>query len=173
MNGKPILVDGYQFLNSSGSGIASYVRTLSLMLKASGCSVSVLYGRRYRPNPKLSRGAATAVFSQEVPAHGRLRKLWDNAGLGLALVTGGAFRANPVVIDTTGLDLRALEPQPPACDQILNADRLYWRAHRAFQITSRFTQLPGHVGDRKFAAAHWTAPIPVTDARRAEHLHFA
>ncbi len=44
MNGKPILVDGYQFLNSAGSGIASYVRTLSVMLRASGCSVSILYG---------------------------------------------------------------------------------------------------------------------------------
>lgn len=156
-----IVIDGYQFLRPSGTGIASYVRTLSLMLKASGCSVSLLYGRRYRPNRRLSRGAAAAIFTQEVPDHSRLRSLRDNAELALGLLTGAAFRANAVAVDTIGLDLRALDPPLPVSDQILNSDRLYSRAHRAFQSSGRFTQLHHSLGDRKFAAAHWTAPVPV------------
>lgn len=158
----PILVDGFQFLRPSGTGIASYVRSLTAMLKSSGCSVSVLYGQTFQPSAKTSPGAAAAtVFSREIVKHGRVVGKAHNASLAIGLITGQAYRAKAVVIDTSQIDMRAIEPALPAADRLLNANRLYARANTAFNLTGKFTEVSADVDDCVFAASHWTGPIPV------------
>ena len=158
---RPVLIDGYQFLRPNGTGIASYVRTLTSMLKASGCSVSMLFGQRFKPKPTMAPGAVSAaVFSREIKPSGILGYV-EAAALGASVVTGGAFRAKMDVIDQSGVDLRAVEPPLPQFDQILNSNLLYSRANKVFYVSSRFTQIAAQADDRKFQLAHWTAPVPV------------
>ena len=158
-----VLVDGYQFkfMRPAGTGIASYVRTLAAMLKSCGCSVSVLYGQRFKPNDKLSPGAATsAVFSNEISERQRFQDIVENVSVMLGLARS-SLRAKAHVLDTSHIDMRAIEPSLPICDHILNADRLFARANKAYNLSGRLTEVQSQVGDLKFAAAHWTAPIPV------------
>jgi glycosyltransferase involved in cell wall biosynthesis len=157
-----VLVDGYQFLRPAGTGIASYVRTLAATLKSCGCSVSVLYGQRFKPNAKKSPGAAaSAVFSHEISERKPLQDIAEDVSVVLGLATGSSFRAKAHVVDASHIDLRAIEPPLPICDHILNANRLFARASKAFNLSGRFTEIANQAGDLKFAAAHWTAPISV------------
>lgn len=162
MAATPILVDGFQFLRSSGTGIASYVRSLTAMLKSSGCSVSVLYGQAFQPSTKTSPGAAAAaVFSREIVKHGRILGQAHNASLAFGLITGSAYRAKAVAINTSQIDMRAIEPPLPAADRLFNANRLYARANAAFNLTGKFTEVSAEGDDCAFAASHWTGPMPV------------
>jgi glycosyltransferase involved in cell wall biosynthesis len=131
------------------------------MLHKAGCSVSILFGQRFKPNRDVAPGAAAAaVFSVEIPRR-PIQAYAEVASLAAGLLTGRVFRATFDVIDHSGVDLGAVEPPLPHYDRVLNADRLYARASRAFHFSSRFTQVAGHVGDREFEVAHWTAPVPV------------
>src|SRR5262249_49877062 len=56
-----VLIDGYQFIRPTGTGMASYVNTLAATLKACGCSVSVLFGQPLKADPRMSPGPATAA----------------------------------------------------------------------------------------------------------------
>jgi glycosyltransferase involved in cell wall biosynthesis len=156
-----VLIDGYQFMHSAGTGIASYVRTLAEMLRSCGSSVGVLYGQRFKPNAKMSPGAATsAVFSHEISERKHLHDLVENASVVLGLARR-SLRARAYLLDTSYIDLRAIEPSLPICDYILNADRLFARATKAYNLSGRITEVQSQVGDLRFAAAHWTAPIPL------------
>jgi glycosyltransferase involved in cell wall biosynthesis len=51
-----------------------------------------------------------------------------------------------------------LEPPLPVCDQVLNADSLFSRAHHRFALAERFidVELPG-----SWSVAHWTSPLAI------------
>ena len=155
-----VLVDGFQFLRPAGTGIASYVRTLSTMLRSAGSEVSVLYGERYRPRGDISaRAAATSIFSREPPVD-RLSTMLERAAMGLGFMTGRGYRAQPVPVDTSHVDLSAIEPPLPGADEILNANRIFTRASCGFRFMGRFTRVARPIGC-KLDVAHWTAPLPI------------
>ena len=156
-----VLVDGFQFLGPSGTGIASYVRSLTTMLRSADCSVGVLYGRRLNSNSNLSPGAqATSIFAEAPPANA-MSKAVDVATYAAGLATGRGYRAKAHALDASHIDLSAIEPPLPPADEIFNADRFFVRANRGFQVSGRFTQLASRPSGRDIDVAHWTAPIPV------------
>ena len=161
MQKTTVLVDGFQFLGRSGTGIASYVRTLTGMLRSADCSVGVLFGQRHNSSPKLSPAArGTSLFAEAPPANA-MSKAVDLATYAAGLATGRGYRAKAYAIDASHIDLSAIEPALPSSDEIFNADRFFLRANRGFQVSGRFTQLESRPSGRDFDVAHWTAPIPV------------
>ena len=153
-----IVIDGAHFFNKSGTGIASYARSLASTLRRSQCSLSVLYGRKVGNHKHLSELAIPTQLFGEAPVQRPLESLVESVWLR----TRARLQAKPagtaVKIATRGIDLRAFDPPLPLADTILNADRLYVRATHAFAAKQRLTEvaLPEQI-----ALAHWTSPLPV------------
>lgn len=153
-----VMIDGAQFLSKTATGIGAYARTLANTLMDSGCDVAVLYGRPARPKPDApALSLAAQVFGSD-PPRPRWKRLLDNAGTASAAVAGIGRRARAVPVSTEGVDLSAFHPVLPACHRVLNADRIYERAHMRFAVKRRFVQveLP-----RACRAAHWTGPLAI------------
>jgi glycosyltransferase involved in cell wall biosynthesis len=150
------MIDGAQFLGRKATGIGTYARALASALKASGCAVSVLYGRPVRSG-ELPLSPALQVFGNDPPLP-RWRRPLHQAVSFAAVALGAAGRARAVPVPIDGLDLSAFEPALPACDEVLNADRLFDRAQLLFAMRRRFVRLDA---PRSCKAAHWAGPLAI------------
>lgn len=153
-----ILVDGAQFFNKRGTGIASYARTLVSTFESMGCRVSVLYGRqveRRRRSSPLS--LANQVFGERPPKNAAER-IFDQLSRVSAPLLPGALSAKAEPIATTGVNLRAIDPPLPNAGNILNSDRVYERSAYLFGVKQRLTEvsIPSDID-----VAHWTGPLAV------------
>lgn len=153
-----ILIDGAHFFGKSGTGIASYARTLGNTLATLRCEVGVLYGR---PLVVERHSTALALSTQvfgESPEPGTVGKLMNAASL--AVHARAPFRGvvRPIAISQAGVNLASIEPPLPRADVVWNASRLYDRAGYFFQVNRRFTEVRL---DRPVALAHWTSPMAV------------
>jgi glycosyltransferase involved in cell wall biosynthesis len=152
-----VLIDGSQFLSKTATGIGSYGRTLTRTLRTLGFPVTVLYGRstqvsRHAPPHSL----ATQVFGSELPPERRLIRALRNAPFLARSVVGLTRPVRPDKVSTEGIDLGAFEPPLPTVDNVLNASRIYDRAHLHFTLKERLLEVVAPAG---IGVAHWTGPM--------------
>jgi glycosyltransferase involved in cell wall biosynthesis len=152
-----VLIDGLQFLSKTATGIGSYGRTLTRTLRTLGVPVTVLYGR----STHVSRDApphslATQVFGSEPPPERRLIRALRNAPFLARSALGLTGPVRPDKVSTEGVDLNAFEPPLPSVDNVLNASRIYDRAHLHFTLKERLLEVVAPAG---IALAHWTGPM--------------
>jgi len=148
-----ILIDGYNMGLEKGTGVATYGRNLSRIVKLSGHHVDVLYGKKSTraKDPLLSE---VAFFDAAKPkpkgVFSPIKNFKDVVATQLACRIDTVPISGRVVID-------ALESRLPKFDRLLNSPELFLRSHRAFSWFGRFTQLnlPG------LDLAHWTYPLPL------------
>jgi len=157
MAGQGILIDGSQFLSKTATGIGSYGRTLTRALRTLGLPVTVLYGRsthgsRLAPPHSL----ATQVFGSEPPPERRLMRALRNAPFLAGSIVGLTKPVRPDRVSTDGIDLGAFEPPLPLVDNVLNASRIYDRAHMHFMLKERLLEV---APPPDIKLAHWTGPI--------------
>ncbi len=156
MPSTSVMIDGAQFLSKTATGIGSYARALASALKSSGCTVSVLYGRPVRRG-EFPLSPAVQVFGNDPPLPRWARPLRYATSFA-AVALGAARRARAVPVPIDGLDLSAFEPALPACDEVLNANRLFDRAQFLFAMRRRFVKLDV---PRTCKSAHWTGPLAI------------
>jgi glycosyltransferase involved in cell wall biosynthesis len=157
MSEKGVLIDGSQFLSKIATGIGSYGRTLTRTLRTMGIPVTVLYGRsthvsRHAPPQSL----ATQVFGSEALPEGRLTRVVRNAPFLARSLTGLIKPVRPDEVPTEGINLGAFEPPLPEVDHVLNASRVYDRAHLHFTLKERLLEVAPPPG---IGLAHWTGPM--------------
>lgn len=155
---QKIVVDGAHFFNKSGTGIASYARTLASTLRRSRCSLSVLYGRKIGGRKHLSDLAISTQLFGETPIQQSLESLVESIWLRAGARLPRKPAATAVEIAMHGVDLRAFDPPLPPADTVLNIDRLYLRATHAFAAKRRLTEI---TLPERIALAHWTSPLAV------------
>ncbi len=157
-NRSRILVDGAHFLNASGTGIASYSRTLCSTLRSAGCSIELLYGRSMTANKDSAPLALATQLYGGVPEPHWLTRIAGAAGL--AVRAHAPFRGaiRPRVVPQNGVELGSFEPPLPVADVVHNASRLYEQADYTFHARRRLTEVQF---DRPVALAHWTSPLAV------------
>lgn len=157
-----ILLDGYNLGLVQGTGVATYGRNLSHIIKQSGQQVSVLYGKKTRQakNPLLKE---VAFFDAAVrPAGGYLgvlRGVRDAFSAPLGCEVDTVPISGRVIFDS-------LKYRLPEFDQLWNSHDLYSRSMRSFRWLGEFARLsvPG------VDIAHWTYPLPVR-AHRAANVY--
>ncbi len=157
MAGQGVLIDGSQFLSKTATGIGSYGRTLTRTLRTLGMPVTVLYGRSTHVSRRASpQNLATQVFGSELPPERRLIRALRNAPFLARSLVGLTRAVRPDRVSTEGVDLEAFEPPLPTVDHVLNASRIYDRAHLHFTLKERLLEVvaPGGI-----ELAHWTGPM--------------
>jgi glycosyltransferase involved in cell wall biosynthesis len=153
-----IVIDGAHFFNKSGTGIASYARTLASTLRRTQCSLSVLYGRKIGGRKHLSDLAVSTQLFGEAPTQRSLESFVESIWLKTRVHLQRKLAATAIKVDTTGVDLSAFDPPLPLADTVLNVDRLYLRANHAFAAKRRLTEI---TLPERMALAHWTSPLAV------------
>jgi glycosyltransferase involved in cell wall biosynthesis len=160
---EAILMDGSHLLASTGTGISSYARSLANTLRSTGCRVEILFGQRVGiEKSSLPIGLADQIFGND-PRTGwtvarNIGRSLDVAGfLGRALIRP-SYKTTAVEVPVDHVELSSYEPKLPLFDGALNAHALFERANQLFALRGRFAEV--EVPSR-FAAAHWTAPMPV------------
>ena len=78
MSTPSVLIDGYNLRLESGTGIATYARSLSVSLHQLGHGVDILYGTQGSPDDPLLREIAGRVG--QVVNHQRALRGWKAAG---------------------------------------------------------------------------------------------
>jgi len=157
MTEQGVLIDGSQFLSKTATGIGSYGRTLARALKSSGYNVTVLYGQHVRSKRHdAPQSLAVQVFGSEAAPEGRWKRVLRNAPFLAGASIGLTRRVRPRQVPTEGVDLAAFEPPLPAVDNVLNASRVYERAHLHFTLKDRLLEIEA---PRGIGLAHWTGPL--------------
>lgn len=162
MQSLHIMLDGYNLGLEKGTGVATYGRNLSHVLKASGAKVSVVYGSQAgrSPDPLLSE---IAFFDA---ARRKSAGIWDRVKIvGDAMLApyGCAIENIPL---SGRVVFNAFASSLPQYDYLLNSTNLYKRSARTFRWFNRFARVnvPG------VDIAHWTYPLPIR-ARNAVNIY--
>jgi glycosyltransferase involved in cell wall biosynthesis len=168
MSSRRVLVDAYNLAMPTGTGIATYTRTLCAALRDMGHAVELLYGPASLPADSLLR---EMEFFQ-TPAAPRLgpvtlASVWRR--MRQIAATGRGVTAVPVELSGR-VERRHFADRLPPCDRIWAAANVYELARVHFVVTGRLLELrlpaPPDV-------VHWTSPLPlrVVGARNVYTLH--
>ncbi|WP_218054344.1 glycosyltransferase family 4 protein [Phenylobacterium immobile] len=154
-------LDGYNLALEQGTGIATYSRNLSYVLKDLGASVDVLYGRNIPARRDVGGERQIDIdLLQEIGFFDASPLLEiDSYPLGalMALRTLAPVKVTEVPIrgDVVAADFK---DRLPAFDRILNSRNLFVLAHNHFHAWGRLLKVrvpnPPEV-------MHWTYPIPI------------
>ncbi|POF62705.1 Glycosyl transferases group 1 [Novacetimonas maltaceti] len=150
-------IDGYNLAIPKGTGIATYARTLSHVVKALGHPVDVVYGMdiSHRISPELQEVTFFNILAGNngsPPAQGKVSR-WVRSQI-------SSFAKNhPFEISLTGrVEQRSFLNRLPAYDRVVNSRNLFARAYRYFRNTGRLLTLRLPDAPR---IMHWTYPVPV------------
>lgn len=154
-------LDGYNLALEQGTGIATYSRNLSYVLKDLGASVDVLYGRNI-PARRNVGGAKQADVDllQEIGFFDSAPLLNIDSyplGAALALRTLAPLKVTEVPIkgDVVAADFK---DRLPAFDRVLNSRNLFVLAHNHFHAWGKLLKV--RMPDPP-PVMHWTYPIPI------------
>ena len=149
-----LLIDGYNLGLERGTGVATYARNLSLRTHSMGYEISALYGGAHKRSndPLLTEinffDAAKKIKKSTL---GKIRWIGDIAVSPIGCDVDEIKLSGAVVYDS-------MANKMPMFDSLWNSNRLFERAHLAFQHTS----LPTPVNLKQpVDIAHWTYPMPV------------
>jgi glycosyltransferase involved in cell wall biosynthesis len=152
-----ILVDGRNLQLEKGTGVATYGRCLTTALRRLGHKVGVLYGKPVggTKDDLLREIRFFDVASDDGNA--------DATRLGRALTSaryvGRGLRFTAKTVPTSeAVVKRQFEDRLPQTDEVWNSDRLYSRAHRAFELLGRISPV---TVPSTLKLAHWTYPLPL------------
>jgi glycosyltransferase involved in cell wall biosynthesis len=149
-----ILIDGRNLQLERGTGVATYGRCLTRALRRIGSRVGVLYGKSIAAS---ADDLLTEVRFFDSPIERRAGRLGRAIASASYVGRGLGFDACPVPISE-----RIIKQQfgdvLPECDALWNANRLFSRAHKAFEILGRFS--PVRMSS-PVKIAHWTYPLPL------------
>lgn len=154
-------LDGFNLALEQGTGIATYSRNLSYVLRDLGAFVDVLYGRNMPPR-RLVGGARQAEIDllQEIAFFDPKPLLaiesyaqgaaWAARTLAPLKITEAPIRGGVVADD--------FQDRMPAFDRILNSRNLFVLAHNHFQAWGRLLRVRAPDPPQ---VMHWTYPIPI------------
>lgn len=153
-----VLIDGYNLQLEQGTGVATYARGLSHLLRDSGHEVDVLYARPVDPDSsemlrEIQFFERSTVTPKSVRAYlARLR------GTTKLILRPTAVRPTPIKLGQTVVQ-RPFRDRLPPCDRIWNQAGLFETAVACHRLTGRFTSINNK--DLGVAVAHWTYPLPL------------
>ena len=157
-----IMLDGYNLGLERGTGVATYGRNLSHVVKSLGHRVDVLYGGKSTraKNPLLNEIAFfDAAKAPPQGLFGPLKIARDAMLAPLGCRVDAVPISGSVVFDS-------LMSRLPEFDQLWNSPELYRRCLRSFRWFGQFAQ----VSLPKVDVAHWTYPLPIR-ARGAANVY--
>jgi len=157
-----IMLDGYNLGLERGTGVATYGRNLSHVVKSLGHRVDVLYGGKSTraKNPLLNEIAFfDAAKAPPQGLFGPLKIARDAMLAPLGCRVDAVPISGSVVFDS-------LKSRLPEFDQLWNSPELYRRCLRSFRWFGQFAQ----VSLPKVDVAHWTYPLPIR-ARGAANVY--
>ena len=149
-----LLIDGYNLGLERGTGVATYARNLSYRARSLGYEVSALYGGRSTrsKDPLLSE---IAFFDAAKPQ--RLKTIGAARWIGEIVTAPAGCRVDEVLL-SGAVVYDAMLNRMPTFNHLLNSNRLFQRAHLAFQ----HTKLPSSITTpHPIDIAHWTYPLPI------------
>lgn len=148
-----IMLDGYNLSLPEGTGVATYGRNLSKIIKSLGYQVDIIYGgksTRYN-NPLLSE---IAFFDAvKVQAKGLNNQIIKSIS---ALAAPLGCRIDYVPISGNVI-FDSLRNQLPEFDNILNSINLYHRCSQSFIWLKKFAKIQ----PKNIDIVHWTYPLPI------------
>jgi len=148
-----IALDGFNLALDKGTGVASYGRNLSHVLKSMGAGVDVLYGAAIKSSQD-DLLKEVMFFDAPPPDGGRIAK-----ALRMGRSLGVANRHTAFQVPITGAVVtQGFETRLPRFDRIWNVHRLFDRGMLKFDLLRslqrvRLPQTPDLM--------HWTYPLPV------------
>lgn len=148
-------MDGHNLELGIGTGIATYTRSLTQVLKDLGHDVDLLYSKRVgRKASPLMR--EVQFFDLARPY--RLRRVRDLGRGGRLAVTPGPTK--PFEVTMNGAVVADPRTQGlPMHDRVWNSPRVFHASKEWQRVTGRFTTLSNR--DIGADVAHWTFPVPV------------
>jgi glycosyltransferase involved in cell wall biosynthesis len=148
-----VLLDGFNLALDKGTGVATYGRNLSHLLKELGAEVDILYGAAIRA--KYDELLKEVMFFDTTPTdrHRILKMLRSMRALGLRN-RHDAFRI-PV---TGAVVTEGFASRLPRFDRLWNATRLFDRGQVKFDF---FRSIQGVKMPEAPDLVHWTYPLPV------------
>ena len=156
-------LDGFNLALEQGTGIATYARNLSYVLKDSGAQVDVIYGRNLPGRNALLREMAFFDPRAELNINSVLTAIpWAYRSLVPPAVTEVAISGRVVSDD--------FRHRLPAYSRLLNARNLFVLAHNHFNVWG----VPLRINvPRPPKIMHWTYPLPieVAGAKNIYTLH--
>lgn len=152
-------VDGYNLALEQGTGIATYSRNLTYVLKRAGAQVDIVYGRNIPARGVFSAGRrAEGDLLQEIGFFDPGPQLELNllSGAQAAIRSLWPLRASEIPI-SGAVAADDFHDRLPAFDRILNRRNLFVLAYNHFHVWGRLLRL--HLPDPP-QLMHWTYPIP-------------
>ncbi|NIE80775.1 glycosyltransferase family 1 protein [Asaia sp. As-1742] len=152
-----IFVDGFNLSLPKGTGVATYARALTCLLRDMGHDIGVLYGMNI--SKRTSLALREVIFFDSLDGRAPRRKILPLSSRWWKLRVGELIGEKAVQIPVTGrVEARSLSARMPEYDQLWNVPDLYERASRYFRRTGRMMEVsvPGGID-----IMHWTYPMPI------------
>ncbi|WP_239029840.1 glycosyltransferase family 4 protein [Novacetimonas pomaceti] len=150
-------IDGFNLAIPKGTGIATYARTLSHVVKNLGHPVDVLYGMNI--SHKVSPEMREVMFFNILGSDGKAPRRKGKIPRWIRNQIASFGKNHPFEISLTGrVDQRGFLNRLPAFDRILNEQEIFARASRYFRTTGNFLSLRLPDTPR---IMHWTYPLPI------------
>ena len=150
-----VLVDGHNLELGIGTGISTYTRSLTQVLKELGHEVDLLFSKRV--SPKASPLMQEVQFFDLARPY-RLRRVRDLSRGGRLALTPGATHPSRVAMNGAVVADPRTEGLPRH-DRVWNSPRVFNAAKEWQRVTGRFTTLSNR--ELRADVAHWTFPVPV------------
>ena len=153
-------IDGYNLALPSGTGIATYGRTLATAVQSNGWDTLGLFGIDAGQNPATREFVFFDRLAHPPVKRSRWAKLRDRLGRLPELVE----------VPLAAVDQRPLAERIPPFKRIITGARLFDTAHRYFQRTGRLATISV---PNPPTIMHWTCPLPLQMAgtRNVYTLH--
>lgn len=152
-----VVIDGFNLGLPKGTGVATYARTLSRILKSADWDVSILYGLDIPRN--INSPLQEVLFFEQLvldPAYrkGRFPSIqwWKRSYFPFK-----GCEADRIFIKNK-VDYNLFQERMPLFDHIFNVPFLFHRASSFFKKTGHFLEIK--IADAP-DIAHWTYPLPI------------
>lgn len=152
-----VVMDGAHFLNSTGTGVASYGRTLVQTLASAGCSVGALFDRsvwQRKGDPSLS--LAAQIFGNSPPDQG-FEKYLKEIYRSIIGLLGPGDKLEAKKIELQFIELASRVPPVPNFDQVWNVPDLSRRSGKKYSLSGKISSVDFQ---GNFDLAHWIFPVP-------------
>ncbi|MCE2576851.1 glycosyltransferase family 1 protein [Komagataeibacter sp. FNDCR2] len=152
-----VCIDGFNLSLMKGTGIATYARTLSHIIKCLGHPVDVLYGLNiHKDVPDILKEVmffeSLSKTEKKTPGKEKIKQ-W------IRYKVLSEKKENCFYINLTGrVNPRDFIERMPAYDHILNSQNIFEKAGRHFRITGKFLPVEMVQPPR---IMHWTYPFPI------------
>ena len=157
-----ILIDGYNMGLEKGTGVATYGRNLSQVVKSLGHHVDVLYGKKStRSQDDLLSEISFFDAAKRKPGG------WLEPVKNFKDIVSAPFGCRIDTVPISGrVVIDSLESRLPKFDRILNSPEIFLRSHKTFRWLGQFAQIHQPGTD----IVHWTYPLPIR-ARGALNIY--